>query len=243
MADAQDFIKNPIKNNILKMLMINKRQKYSEMMLEETDNVLFNYHLQHLVKLGYVQKHDNYYSLTPEGVQLTANITEGGLYFPKFINAYKMYLVQDDKVLLQYCNHRPWFGNTEPLTSKVLYGTATEARATVRMQEKIGVKADMKWIGTLRTRVLTPEQELLDDAFHMIMYADKYEGEVKKLDDSKHPLTWYSFDEAIEFETNNKGAGEKSVEILKRLKECNYTPFLFDEVAITKAENCFRKTD
>ena len=209
---------------------MNKKLKYSELMPDDTDNVLFNYHLQHLVKNGLLIKDENYYSLSPEGIKLTGNFTESGLYFSKFICKYKLYLINDDHILLQKCDHRPWYGETSPLTSKALYGVGTEERANVRMKEKVGIETNMRWVGTLRTIIKSPHKDLIDDSVYFICYATSYRGTLKKYDDSDHPLAWYSFDEAIRFEEKNPGSGDAAVEIMKRFKAKYYETFVFEEI-------------
>ena len=219
---------------MLGKLMEHKKLKDSELMPTDVDNVLFNYHLQHLVKNGILEKDENKYSLSGEGLQITANITSSGIYFPKFVCRYRFYLIDQDKVLLQHRRRTCWQGDTSSLSSKVVFGIPIEERANIRMMEKAGVKTDMKWVGTVRTLIFNSHKDLVDDSFYFVCFATGYEGTVKVQDDSNDPLEWYSFDEAIELEKKNRSSGEKTVEILRRFKSRNFEPFSFEETGTSE---------
>lgn len=229
MISIEEYLQNPIKRHIIGQLLKKKSLKYSELMPEEVDNVLFNYHLQHLVKNGLLDKRENYYSLNVLGMKLTANITDSGLYFPKFVCRYRMYLINDDKVLLMKRTRTCWIGDITGLSSKVVMGTGIEERANVRMKEKAGIDTRMKWVGTIRTLAFNSKKDLIDDSMYFICYSTSYRGKLKEIDDNDSPLSWYSIDEAIKFEETNKGSGDKTVEVLKRFKTGNFTPFAFEE--------------
>jgi len=230
MIDIEEYIRNPVKRHILGLLKKNKTLKYSELLPPEVDNVLFNYHLQHLVKNGLVTKNENYYSFSVKGQRLTSNTTDTGLYFPRFVCNYKLYLVEKGKVLLAKRKISPWYGDTTALSSKAVYGTGVEERANIRIKQKTGASAKMKWIGTIRTRVFNRTNDLIDDALYFICYAVTYRGDIRSVDDNKCPLAWYSFDRAIQVEKANRGSGDKTIEVLKRLKSNNFEPFVFEEM-------------
>lgn len=229
MTNIEEYIHNPIKRHIIGLLMKNKKLKYSELMPDDVDNVLFNYHLQHLVKNNLLDKQENYYSLSIEGLQITANVTSDGLYFPKFVCRYKLYVIDGDKVLLQHRQRTPWVGDITALSSKLVQGIGIEERATFRTKEKAGIKAKMTLLGSIRTLAFNTTKDLIDDSIYFVCYSTTFTGEVKKDDDSGDPLQWYSFNQAIDLEKKNKGSGDKSVEILNRLKDQNYTQISFEE--------------
>lgn len=229
MINIEEYLSNPTKKHILGLLIKNPQLKYSELMPVDVDNVLFNYHLQHLVKTGILNKNENYYSLSDKGKVLTFNITDTGLYFPKFVCRYKMYLIHDNKILLQHRNRTPFQGDITALSSKLVYGTNTEERANVRMKEKTNLDVNMKWIGTIRTIAFNSQKDLIDDSMYFICVGTSFSGNLNDVDDTGNLLKWYAFDEAIQLEKNNKGCGEKSVEILERFKSGNFEPFVFEE--------------
>ncbi len=203
--------------------------KYSELMPPDTDNVLFNYHLQHLVKNGLLLKEDNFYSFTPEGWKATSHITYDGLYFRKFVCRFRLYVIDGDNVLLQHRAFSPFKGDTTGLSSQVMYGSTAAERANLRLKEKTGLSASMQLAGVVRTIIATPEKEVLDDSIYFIMYATAHAGTLNAHDDNGNPLAWYSFDKAIELERANKWSGDKTLEVVKRLKDKNYESFSFEE--------------
>lgn len=205
------------------------KRKYSDLMPPDTDNVLFNYHLQHLVKNGLLLKEDNYYSFTPEGWKATSHITYDGLYFRKFVCRFRMYVLDGNQVLMQHRTISPFKGDTTGLSSKVVYGTSAAQRASLRILEKTGLSASMQTAGTVRTIISTPDKEILDDSIYFVMYATQHTGTLQPRDDNGNPLAWYSFDEAIKVEEANTWSGKKTVDVLKRFKAHNYESFAFEE--------------
>jgi hypothetical protein len=223
------YIHNPIKRHIIGEIMKRGKLKYSELMPPDTDNVLFNYHLQHLVKNGLLCKENNIYSFTPDGWKATSHLTYEGLYFQKFVCRFRMYIIDGDKILLQQRAFSPFKGDTTGLSSKVVYGTPAKERASLRIKEKTGLTAKMEFAGTIRTIISDTDKEILDDSIYFIMYATRYTGTLLPQDDNGNPLGWYSFDEAIKLEKENTWSGEKTVEVLKRFKAGNYDSFAFEE--------------
>jgi hypothetical protein len=229
MSNIQKYIENPIKRHILGLLMKHKQLRYSDLMPADTDNVLFNYHLQHLVKNKLIDKSDDGYSLSQMGIQETSNITYNGLYFPKFTCRFKMYLINKDKVLLQHRQRTPWYGDVSAMSSKLVYGSNVEQRANLRMQQKSSLTTKMKWLGTIRTLAVNKSDDLLDDSIYFVCVATDHEGEVSLTDDNKDTLQWHTFAEAIDFAHKNRGEGQQSIEVIKRLKTGIFDPFAFEE--------------
>lgn len=227
--NIEEYLANPIKQHILSEILKRQTAKYSELMPPDTDNVLFNYHLQHLVKVGLLEKKENMYSFTPDGQKATAPMTYNGLYFQKFVARFHMYLIDGDNVLMQYHPFSPFKGDTTAVSSKLMYGTPVTERANMRITEKTGLRADMKLAGTVRTIITRPDKEVLDDSIYFIMYATKHTGLLNEKDDNDNPLAWYSFDEAIKLEQKNAGSGDKTVEVLKRFQTKNFETFAFEE--------------
>jgi hypothetical protein len=232
MVNMEEYLANPIKRHIIGLLLRDSQLKYSELMPAEVDNVLFNYHLQHLVKNGVLTKNENNYSLSPEGIKLTSNVTYDGVYFPKFTCRYKLYLIDGNNILLPVRTNTAWYGDIAAVSSKLLYGTPTEERANVRMRDKVGVEAKMNWIGTLRTQIFDKQHDLLDDSIYFVCFADSHSGEINKVDDHDLELRWHSFEEALEVEKKSRASGDKSLEVLQRIQAKNYQPFCFEETVI-----------
>lgn len=229
MATIEEYITNPIKRHIIGEIMKRGKLRYSELMPPDTDNVLFNYHLQHLVKSGLLCKEDNIYSFTPEGWKSTSHLTYEGLYFPKFVCRFRLYIIDEEKILLQHRVFSPFKGDTTGLSSKLVYGIPATQRASVRIKEKTGLTATMQLAGTVRTIIADPDKEILDDSIYFVMYAKNYTGTLQPTDDNGNPLNWYTFDEAIKREEENTWSGEKTLAVLKRFQKGNFDSFTFEE--------------
>lgn len=227
--NIDEYIKNPIKRHIIGEIMKRGKLRYSELMPADTDNVLFNYHLQHLVKSGLLLKEENIYSFTPEGWKTTSHLTYEGLHFHKFVCRFRLYVINGDKILLQHRLFSPFKGDTTGLSSKVVYGTPASERATLRVKEKTGLTAKMQLAGTVRTIILDPQKEVLEDSVYFIMYATSHTGTLQEKDDNGNSLNWYSFAEAIQLEKVNNWSGEKTLEVVKRFSQGNFEPFAFEE--------------
>jgi hypothetical protein len=227
----EEYLDNPIKKHIITRLIKNETLKYSQLQPEDTDNVLFNYHLQHLVKLGLLDKTDSTYTLSQIGREMTANITHNGLYFPKFICYYKMYLIDQiqEKVLFQHRRRTPWYNDTTALSSKLVKGEFTDARADLRMKQKTNLDTHMKCVGTLRKFVYNSGHDLLEDSITFICYATEFSGQLENLSENQDPLMWLSFAEAQQKEQENHGSGKVEIEILDRFKRADFSAFFYEE--------------
>ena len=64
---------SPIQNHIVSRLKNAKMLRYSELQQKGVPNDLFNYHLQFLVKKGYLNRSDDGYSLSELGVRHVAD--------------------------------------------------------------------------------------------------------------------------------------------------------------------------
>lgn len=226
------YLKNPIKREIITLLIKHPNLKYSQLKLDESDNVLFNYHLQHLVKNEILDKNDSTYSLSKKGKNLTSNISHNGLIFKQFSPRLKMYILDLHKksVLYQERRRSPWYGDTSALSTKLVWGEDLLTTATRRVKEKTNLDVQMTCIGTIRKMFQDIEGNCIDDNLNYICIAKDFNGNLKNLSSNKDPLIWLTFDEAKRKEHKNKSAGNYDLEIIKRLESNNFTPIFFEEI-------------
>lgn len=234
MVNIEDYITNPIKRHIIGQIMKYKKLRYSELMPEGVDNVLFNYHLQHLVKGDLLKKEDNFYSFTSEGSRATSHISYQGLPFQRFVGRFRFYIINDGKILLHKRMIGPWKGDTTTLWGKLIYGHLMEKTAKEQIKNSIGLDTNPKLVGTVRTIEKSNNGDVLDDSLYYICVAKVESEGVKPKDENDNPLDWYSFDEAIKMERENHNCGEKTVEVMMRFKKNNFDPFVLEEVMVEK---------
>jgi len=229
-AQIEEYIKNPIKRYIISLLMKHTTLKYSELMPEDVDNVLFNYHLQHLVKTGFVIKDENFYSLSPEGLVETSHISYEGVLFQKFVCRFRIYVIENNKVLMHERKIGPWKGDTSAIWGKMVYGEGIEGAAVNQLKEQTGLIAtDLKCVGSVRTIITNDNKDILDDSIYYVCVVKEFNGELFEQDLNGNLLKWYEFEKALELEKSNRGSGEKTVEILERFSKKDFSQFVFEE--------------
>jgi DNA-binding HxlR family transcriptional regulator len=232
MTNIEKYLENPVKKHIIINLLRKGQLRYSQLQPKDIDNVLFNYHLQHLVKRGIVEKKAEKYKLSTPGIELTASVSYQGKHFKKFVCRLKMYLINQEtnEVLFKERTKAPWLGDITPISCKLTLGNNMIGEANEEMQQGTGLKTDMKHIGTLRQRVENTIGEIVDDCIYFVLYGLDYSG---KLENKGNSLMWVTFDEAKRFEANNDGSGRSEIEILERFEKKDFSQFFYDEKIVS----------
>ena len=223
---------NKTKQHILLTLLKSESSRYSKLMPKNVDNILFNYHLQHLVKLGFICKKDSTYKLSQLGIEAMDNIAPNGMFFPKFTARYKMYLIKNDTFLYQEVSRVPNIKNLTPISSKLLRDTYTEKRANLRIKQKTNIKAKMKCVGVYRKHLIKKNGDPLEDNLYFICYADRFEGMSNKHNDNNEKLIWLTLNQAINAERKNNASGKVEIEILKKLTAKNYEFTFYEDTVV-----------
>ena len=182
---------SPIQNRIISKLKNAASLRYSELWPEKVPNDLFNYHLQFLVKKGFVDKDGEGYSLSEAGIKHVADynpaMDESGT-----ANLFKVNVltvlsrIQDKKIqiLNQIRKSNPSYGKVGVMGGVVRKGESIEDAASRKLKAETGLAATFKLIGIQR-RVMYVKGELFSDVIFPICYSDEYEGEL--IEDSEWP--------------------------------------------------------
>ena len=157
-----------------------KWARYSQLRLDYLEDDLFNYHLQHLVKKGYLKKEDDAYVLTETGKSMVTNIDEVDVETPPTYKV-SVYLcpVVKGKVLLYRRKKHPQFGYAGFISEKVRYGEGTLEAAKRGLMEETGLSADFRLIGNLRQVRKNEKGEVVEDGVFYVCFTDKVNGELK----------------------------------------------------------------
>lgn len=136
-----DIIDHHIKRDIIKYLLTVPSARYSELRPKNTESNLFMYHLQKLIKQGYIAKINSRYELTRFGKQMADRISLTNLKLrvqPKIIT---ILVVQrtDNKWLLIERTHQPFLGYKGFPSGKIHYGETLQSAADRELQEKAGI--------------------------------------------------------------------------------------------------------
>lgn len=153
--------------------------KYSELQIVDMENDLFNYHLQHLVKEGFLKKSDQKYYLTDTGKSLVTNINEEDKYIAtNYKVSVYICLVDGNKILLYRRLKHPQYGYVGLPSGKMKYGENILVAANRELLEETGLTANLKTIGNLHQIRKDKTGKIIEDGIFYICFADKYKNEL-----------------------------------------------------------------
>ena len=191
---------SPIQNHILSKLKNEKALRYSDLSPEKVPNDLFNYHLQYLVKKGYLHKTDDGYSLSDDGIKhiadpYTSNDVITSLFKINVITIVSRIVAGKIEILNQIRKSNPSYGKIGVMGGVVLKGELLEPAATRKLKAETGLEATFKLVGCER-RIMYKGGELFSDLMFPIAYADTYSGELIERSDFGENM-WVPIDQAI----------------------------------------------
>lgn len=223
-----------IQNHIISKLKNAKFLKYVQMKPLKTPNDLYNYHLQFLVKKGFVNKTDEGYSLSQKGIKYVADpLVEANVLNSLFkINVITLVSrVNKGKIeiLQQIRKSNPSYGKIGVPGGVVLKGESILDSAKRKLKQETGLDADFKLIGCER-RIMYEEGMLFSDLMFPITYSNKYSG-VLNANSEFGDNMWVPIDKAILNESNEYDSIKTLVKILKMIKNksISKSKFLFEE--------------
>lgn len=242
---AQDF--SPIQNHIISKLKNSKALRYSELMPEQkVPNDLFNYHLQFLVKKGYLIKNggktprSSSYSLSEVGVKHVADpilsdskvITS--LYKVNVITIVSRVINGKLHILNQKRMSNPSYGKVGVMGGVVWKGEGVLDAATRKLKQETGLNAKFKYLGTER-RIMYVNNELFSDVMFPIAYANESTGELHDTEFGKN--MWMPINQAIKNEQDPFDSISMISKVLKHIKDgtLDALPVFYEEV--TKSGN------
>jgi len=227
---------SPIQNGIFSLLKNAKVLRYSEMQPKGVPNDLFNYHLQFLVKKGFVNKLEEGYALSESGVRHIADsnpITndEGGtanLFKVNVLTVVSRINKGKIEILNQVRASNPSYGKVGVMGGVVRKGESIEDAATRKLKVETGLTAQFRTVGVQR-RIMYVKGEMFSDVLFPIAYADEYEGEL--LDTQNGHNIWVGIDEAIKNDSAEFDSINKLKDVLLAVKKGMVLkmPFFYEE--------------
>ncbi len=233
---SQNF--SSIQNYILSRLKNAKTLRYSDMQpdtfVKKVSNDLYNYHLQFLVKKGFVDKHVDGYSLSNMGIKHMAdpyptNDALTSLFKINVITILAKIVDGNIEILSQIRKSNPSYGKVGVMGGVVLKGELIEAAATRKLKQETGLDAVFRLVGCER-RIMYKAGELFSDVMFPIAYADEHAGHLIVDSDFGHNM-WLPIRKAIQNESVEFDSIKTIVTVLKKIKdkEIKNIPFLFEE--------------
>ncbi|MBU2592826.1 NUDIX domain-containing protein [Patescibacteria group bacterium] len=205
---------------------------------ERISNDLFNYHLQFLVKKGFVEKKGNLYRLTDRGKKATQIFDAKGNLKDLFKVSILAYVVRDNngkkEILLQQRTRHPYLGDIEVVSGKVNSGEPIELAAKRKLKEETGLIAGFKLIGVYRTTRRDSKKEIIEDPLFHVCFAKNPQGQLLPQTDFGKNF-WGTFGQAIKYQKDNIAASPCLEKIYKRVQRENFDFFYFqDQTVLTK---------
>lgn len=200
-------------------------------------NDLFNYHLQFLVKKGFIEKlGDEGYGLTQIGVKHVADpilsdskvITS--LFKSNVITIVSRIVDGKIQILNQLRKSNPSYGKVGVMGGVIWKGENTLVAASRKLKQETGLEAEFKLIGMER-RIMYVKDELFSDLYFPIAYSDQVTGgELKSTEFGEN--MWVDIDQAIENESDPFDSISAITTVLKAIKNGTIAnlPFFYREV-------------
>jgi 8-oxo-dGTP pyrophosphatase MutT (NUDIX family) len=225
---------SPIQNRIISTLKGAVSLRYSELQLEDIPNDLFNYHLQHLVQKGFVDRKSEGYALSPVGIKYVAdpypvNDAVKSLFKINVIAIVSRVRNKKIEILNQMRASNPSYGKVGVIGGVVLKGEGIEAAATRKLEQETGLNAEFRLVGCER-RIMYTSGALFSDVMFPITYADAYSGELE-IDTTYGHNLWVPIGQAIENESAEFDSLKGVVKVLEAIKakKIKKLPFFFQE--------------
>lgn len=153
--------------------------KYSDLAIKEIENDLFNYHLQKLVKDGFLERKDRKYFLSQKGKSLVTNIDEISKHLAtNYKVSVYMCALQGNKILLHKRLKHPQYGYVGFPSGKIKFGDEALSTAKREFKEETNLDADFKIIGNLRQIRKDKEGNVIEDGVFYICLATNISGEL-----------------------------------------------------------------
>lgn len=227
---------SPVQNSIMSKLKNAKSLRYSELQPKKMPNDLFNYHLQFLVKKGFLNKKASSYSLSEKGIKHVADPYPTTA-MPQITSLFKVNVLTvvskiiDGKIhiLNQLRKSNPSYGKVGVMGGVVLKGETIEDAATRKLKVETGLSAKFKLVGIHR-RMMYVKDELFSDVYFPIAYSDKAAGMLIKETDYGENM-WVEINQAIKNESAKFDSITSLVPVLKAIKskKIKKLPFFFKE--------------
>lgn len=208
-------------------------QRYSELMIPGIENDLFNYHLQNLVKKGYIEKANSSYALTEEGKKVISKLDALGnpKQFFKVSVTVAVFRNNYTELLVQRRTRNPFYGDITTIAGKVLPGEKIVDAARRKLLEEANLAATFTFVGVLRKIKRNIQQEILEDTFYHCCVATEPVGVLIEKNVFGENF-WIPSAHIIEYEKKNIDSAEYDIDIWKRFLKRDFSNYYLEQDAI-----------
>jgi len=214
---------HPIQKDILSQLMRHKSKlNYGKLLPRELkfESDKFNYHLQFLVKEGYVVKEENGYKLTTKGLQVVSQYTAQGYEEVKLKVSVAVIVLRDapegKEILLQRRLRHPFYGDINSIAGKIRPGEYIIDAAKRKLKEESGLEADFTFVGVLRKCRFDTFGNILEDTLYNYCVTENPVGELVAQNEYGENF-WASISEISKLKAHNFDEGEEDLEVFDKI--------------------------
>ncbi len=170
---------------ILRELLFNPNSKFTQLNIKGLSSDHFSYHVNTLIKDGFVTKKDQKYSLTPEGKEFANRMdTDDAVIEKQPKIAVMIVAIKDNgenkQYLVQERTKEPYYGYKGFITGKIRYGEKVIETAKRELKEEAGLDCEELHIKRIVHNhvVLDSSGELVEDKMFYIVTAINPSGEI-----------------------------------------------------------------
>lgn len=212
---------HPIRKEILHNLLFTSESRFSDLKPTQMEGSQFTYHLDELVRLGYIKQNSNgSYSLTEEGKNF-ANKYDYDSKSPSIQAKHSVIVcpIRNNNEILVYKRLKnPFYGCQGFMTGKVQYGESIIETARREMKEETNLEGLPELLTIRHFRVFDKNtNKLLEDK---VMYIHKVENPTGELiHNSEGEFFWLKLSEVNKTITNPLEEFQEVLEILLKPQE------------------------
>jgi len=232
---------HPIQSHILQTILRSPTGiRYRDAKPQDTENDLYNYHLQYLVKQKLIIKNQGIYQLTDKGRQFIEEIypiNPLGHIADKFKVASLICLIRREKekleILYQTRGREPGYGFKLIPGGPISKGEPITETASRKLKEETGLTASFKLAGMIRKTKKQKNNEIFSDIFYFVSVSDSCSGQlIEKSVFGKN--YWLPIEDAIRNELASDRGSKELARYFKALKtqDCRLIPFFTAEEII-----------
>ena len=175
-----------IQNNILKVLLLNKKARFAEINVDKISNDHFTFHLKRLLAQKLVEKDEQgFYNLTTIGKEFANRLDTDAEKVCAERQAKVSVLVvcvdsagKEIKYLIQERLKHPYYGFYGFVAGKIKWGETVQEAAQRELREEAGLSADLILAGIEHKIDYSSQDELLEDKYFYIMKGANFSGQL-----------------------------------------------------------------
>lgn len=197
--------------------------RYRDMKPPGIESDLYNYHLQYLVKRGYITKEKGLYYLdaTAKKYLIEFGELDRGLERRNFKMASLCVVFREGtsepEVLYQVRGRQPMAGQRGLVGGGIRRGESATAAAQRVLKQKSGLQGDFRLLGLMRKFRFDSHDQLYMDILYHLCVCTNATGELSLKNDFGEQY-WVSIDEAAQIEREEVMGSSQLAEVLDQLK-------------------------